>query len=39
MKTALLIFSIAMLIFLTWLFFSPVALSPSAWQPDADPGR
>ena len=38
MKTALLIFSVAMAVFLTWLFFSPVSISPSGWQPDADPG-
>ncbi|MFB3063555.1 MAG: SMP-30/gluconolactonase/LRE family protein, partial [Gammaproteobacteria bacterium] len=38
MKTALLIFSVATAVFLTWLFFSPVSISPSGWQPDADPG-
>ncbi|MCZ6880342.1 MAG: hypothetical protein O7F13_04350, partial [Gammaproteobacteria bacterium] len=38
MKTALLIFSVATAVFLTWLFFSPVSISPSGWQPDPDPG-
>ena len=38
MKKILLGFSIVMVLFLTWLFFSPVPISPSGWQPDADPG-
>ncbi len=38
MKKVLLIFSIVMVLFLIWLFFWPVSISPSGWQPDADPG-
>jgi sugar lactone lactonase YvrE len=38
MKTVLLIFAVAMALLLTWLLFSPVAISPAGWQPDADPG-